>query len=211
MIHLYWRVVVKNYLFLIIIINVALTSCASYRATALNNLSPDLISTTKTKHREDVVVCAKTFDKCDCKKYLDRDVIACGYYPVQLYIENNSNRDYAFSLSRVSLPCARPEEVAEKVHTSTVGRAAGYGAAAFFTCGLFVIPAIVDGVKSSNANAALDSDFCAKAARDQIVYQHSHTNMLIFVPASAYQSTFTVTLLDQGTNQAKTFRVTSAN
>lgn len=191
--------------------SVVLTSCASYRATALNSLSPDVVAISNTNNREDVVVRAKTFDQYDCKKYLDRDVIACGYYPVQLYIENNSNRDYVFSLSRVSLPCASPEEVAEKVHTSTVGRAAGYGAAAFFTCGLFAIPAIVDGLKSSNANAALDSDFCAKAARDRIVYQHSHTNMLMFVPVGSYQSTFTVTLLDQGTNQTKTFRITSAS
>jgi hypothetical protein len=187
---------------LLLIATVSLTSCASYRASALNN--PIV-----TKKRESVVLTAKTFDKSDCKKYLDRNVIRHGYYPVQLYIENNSERDYVFSLNRVTLPCARPEEVAEKCHTSTVGRAAGYGAAAFFTCGLFIIPAIVDGVKSAEANVALDNDFSAKSAKDHIIYRHSHSNMLMFVPVSAYQSTFYVTLIDQVSNEAKTFKVSA--
>ena len=190
-------------------LSIALTSCASYRASSLVNLSPDLVVRSKGSNYENITICAKTYDKNECKKYLDRDVISQGYCPVQLYIENNSDRDYLFSLNRVSLPCARPEEVAEKVHTSTAGRAVGYGAAAVLTCGLFAIPAIVDGVKSSNANSALDNDFAAKAARDQMIYQHSHANMLMFVPASSYQSTFTVTLIDQLTNQSKVFRVSA--
>jgi hypothetical protein len=194
---------------LLLVVCMTLTGCASYQASSLGNLSPILVTSNKTGLHDDVIVCAKTFDKNDCKKYLDRDVIGHGYYPVQIYIENNSDRDYLFSLNRVSLPCARPEEVAEKVHTSTVGRVAGYGAAAFFTCALFVIPAIIDGVKSSNANTALDSDFGAKAARDHVIYQHSHSNMLMFVPSNAYQPTFTVTLIDQSSNRSKLFRVSA--
>lgn len=198
----------KTLLCLLLISGTALTSCASYRASALNNLSPVMVTNSNANSYDDVVICAKTFDKNDCKKFLDRDVIDCGYYPVQLYIENNSERDYAFSLNRVSLPCARPEEVAEKVHTSTVGRAVGYGAASLILWP-FVIPAIVDGVKSAEANRALDSDFGAKSARDHIIHRHSHSNMLMFVPSNAYQSTFFVTLIDQISNQQKTVRVSA--
>lgn len=200
----------KTFLCLLSISSLALTSCASYRAASLSNLSPDMVVMTKRNQDDAVTVCAKTFDSQDCKKYLDRNVIENGYYPVQLYIENNSDKDYLFSLSRVSLPCARPEEVAERVHTSTAGRAVGYGAAALLTCGLFLIPAIVDGVKSAHANQALDSDFEAKSARDHTIYQHSHSNMLMFVPVSDYQPTFSVTLIDQITSMPKTFIVSAA-
>ena len=72
-----------------------------------------------------------------------------------------------------------------------------------------MIPAIIDGVKSSNANTALDSDFGAKAARDHVVYQHSHSNMLLFVPTREYQPTFTITLVDQISNQPKLLRVSA--
>ena len=156
---------------------------------------------------ETILISAKAFNKSDCKKYLDRDVLKKGYQPVQLYIQNNSDKSYLFSLNRVSLSCARPEEVAEKVHTSTVGRAAGYGAAAWFTCGLLAIPAVVDGVKSSQANEALDNDFSAKTARDQTILPHSHLNKLIFVPVNEYQQMFSITLIEQESNKPKTFNI----
>lgn len=189
-----------------LILALTISSCASYEAVALNNLSPD-IYVSKSQNYGGVRIAAKAFNKIECKKYLDRDVISKGYQPIQLSIENNSNDNYYFSLSRISLPCARPEEVAEKVHTSTVGRATGYGAAALLTCGLFAIPAIVDGVKSSHANEALDSDFICKAAKDQTIYPYSHTNMLIFVPVNGFQSNFAITLIDEASSQPKVFHI----
>ena len=98
-----------------------------------------------------------------------------------------------------------PEEVAEQVHTSTVARAAGYGAAALIFWP-FAIPAVVDGVKSAQANDALDDDFCTKSAKDQIIAPHSHVNMLMFVPMQCYNSTFHVTLVDLKNNQPREVR-----
>ncbi len=189
------------------VLALSLTSCASYNASSLNNLSPDIIKTSSSAKSTDVILAAKVFDRRDCKKYLDRDVISKGYQPIQLYIENNTSKNYVFSLSRVSVPCATSEEVAQKVHTSTVGRAAGYGAAAFFTCGLFVIPAVIDGVKSAQANETLDNDFLLKAAKDQVVHSYSRLNMLLFVPIKSYEPNFNVTLIDQNSDQPRTFQV----
>ena len=169
-----------------------LCGCASYNAASLNTLSTDIVKSSDSN--DNLMVVAKAFDKRDCKTYLDRDVIGKGYQPVQLLIQNDSAKNYSFSLSGISLTCARPEEVARKVHTSTVGRAVGYGAASLIFWPLAIpavvgitasyvatsliiwplaIPAIVDGVKSSNANEALDKDFLAKTARDQLLHAHN--------------------------------------
>ncbi len=91
-----------------------------------------MTETSRVSLVNNVVVGAKAFDAADCGKYLDRDVISEGYQPVQRYIQNSSDKDYVFSLNRVSLPTARAEEVSGKVHTDTIARAAGYGAAALF-------------------------------------------------------------------------------
>ncbi len=186
-----------------------LSSCASYNSSTLTNLSPQIIhSDAKIDKIEDCIsVTAKTFTKSDCKQYLDRDVIAKGYQPVQLYIQNNSNNNYSFLVNRVGLSCARADEVAKKVHTSTVGRVVGYSAAAFLTCGLFIIPAIVDGIKSSEANEALDNDFLSKTARDQLIAPHSHFNKLIFVPVTEYQNDFNITLINCESNEPETFNL----
>ena len=133
-------------------------------------------------------------------------MIAEGYQPVQLSIQNNTDKEYFFALDRVGLSLARSEEVAEKVHTSTVGRATGYSIGALFFWPL-AIPAIVDGIKSANANEALDLDFSIKAARDQVIFRYSNFNKLLFVPVSEYQSMFTVTLIEHESNQPKTVNV----
>jgi len=187
-------------------IAMALTSCASYSASPLCNPSADLIQI--APRNEGISVVSKTFTRSDCDRFLDRDVLAEGYQPVQIYIQNDSDKNYVFSLNRITLPIARPEEVAEKVHTSTVGRATGYGVGAIILWPL-AIPAIVDGIKSSDANDALDNDFAAKAARDQVIFPHSRFNAIIFVPVHAYQNSYTLTLIDQDSRQPKIFNITS--
>lgn len=191
----------------IIASTVLLASCASYTASPLCNPSADLIQT--APKIRDILVVSKTFSQEDCAHFLDRDVIGEGYQPVQIYIENNSDKTYLFSLNRISLPVARSQEVAQKVHTSTVGRAVGYGAGALIFWPL-AIPAIVDGIKSSEANVALDIDFASKAAKeDQEIAAHSRFNAIIFVPKEGYKNSYTITLLDQKNQKPKIFNVLS--
>ena len=181
-----------------------LGGCASYRAAPLHTI------TTKESwmpwKAQDILIAARAFDEEDCKHYLDRDVISKGYLPIQITIENKSDHNYLFSLDRVSLSCVDAEEVAEQVHTSTVGRAAGYGAAALFFWP-FAIPAVVDGVLSVQANESLDLDFASKGAKDQVIAAHAHVNMVMFVPEIDFNNVFNITLLDTQTNQPREFTV----
>jgi len=155
-----------------------------------------------------VLVAGKALNEADCLKYLGRNVRDYGYQPVQIIIKNNSDKEIIFSPDQISLPCARAEDVVEQAHTSTVGRATGYGAAAVLTCGLFAIPAIIDGVKSSNANTALDSDYFAKVAKRQVISPNSKMNAIIFVPSGSYTDSFKITLLEEGSNRAYKVPVT---
>jgi hypothetical protein len=173
------------------------TSCASYKATTLSNLPHE------ASKGDEVTIVARAFTKEDCKKYLDRDVIAKGYQPIHLYIENATERTYLFALERLTLATVPPDEVAKQVHTSTWGRTLGYGAAAFIATPLFIIPAVVDGVKSSKANDILDQDFANKAAKNQLIGPFSQVNMLVFVPADSTQKSFSVTLLDEKNSKPK--------
>lgn len=189
---------------------VMLSGCASYNAAPLNTLSSEAVHSVSSDKSSDIFITAKAYDKRDCKRYLDRDVIAKGYQPVQLYIQNNSDRSYSFSLSRIDLAYARQEEVAGKVHTSTVGRILGYGIPGVVVLWPLVIPAVVDGIKSSEANDALDYDFSAKTARDQTIIPYSHFNKIIFVPVSDFQQSFNITLIDQESNTPKVFKVVAS-
>lgn len=181
-----------------------LTACASYNAMALGNLS---VVQTQGQTEDGVVVVAKAFNKVDCKRYLDRDVLAEGYQPIQICIQNDSDKNYLFTPDRISLPCASMEEVAARVYTSTAGRIVGYGVFGVLFCWPLIIPAVVDGVKSSQANKALDIDFAAKVAHNQTILSHSRLNKIIFVPLREYQSSFSVTLVDAETGTPKNVRI----
>lgn len=178
------------------------TSCASYKAQTLSNLTPQTASFSEKK--ENIVVSCKAFTEADCKRYLDRNVIDKGFQPIQITVENDSKRYLIFSKTNIGLPCADPAYVADKVHTSTAGRATAYGVGALILWPL-AIPAIVDGVKSSNANESLDRDFAGKASQEQIILPYGKLNGLIFVPVESYRENFTLTLVDKETQEPINF------
>ena len=188
---------------------VLLSGCAGYQAAPLSALYPQLHSSSENSENSEgvaVVVC-KEFSKEECKRYLDRDVIKEGYQPVQISIQNNSKKAYLFSPQNVSLPTVPCERVADSVHTDTAGRIAGYSVGALFIWPL-LIPAVVDGIKSSNANGSLDSDFADKTAKDQVLYSGAIMNALLFVPKGSVQKSFTVTLIDKETNKPEVVNCT---
>lgn len=178
-----------------------LSSCASYKAVSLNtNLTPEYVP--QGAEVPEIAIGAKAFSKYDCKMYLDRDVLSEGYQPVQLTIQNNSKRTLQFIMNGLSLPHVPAEHVAQTVHTSTIGRIVGYSVGSLLLWPL-IIPAIVDGIKSSEANKQLDHDFIAKSAKDQILYPHGRMNGLVFVPLRDFTDSFTVSLVDKETNHVE--------
>jgi hypothetical protein len=192
---------IKNSI-LVLVIALLATSCANYKAQSLSNITVD--STAFYEKKEGITVSCKAFTPQDCKRYLDRDVIAKGIQPIQISIDNDSKHILMFSKSNISIPCADTDYVANKVHTSTVGRSTAYGVGAIIFWPL-AIPAIVDGVKSSDANDQLDNDFAGKASRDQIIQPYGTLNGLIFVPVESYQESFTLTLVDRETKEPIVF------
>ena len=188
---------VKNYIVFVsgLVLLIGLSGCAGYKARPLPKL------TKRSLDEKSISLDYRVFDKSDCKKYLDRDVIKQGYQPILISITNNSNRAIQFSRKNINLPTIDAYEVAQKVHTNTVGRAVGYGTAAVLSCGLFAIPAIVDGVGSAKANDQLDIDFDTKTLRDQVIEPSETVNGLIFVPIESFKANFKIVLSEPKTSQ----------
>lgn len=175
-----------------------LTACARYEAESLAPIKMEYAPHSQTV--KEVSVACKALSKNECKRYLGRDVVEEGYQPVQITVTNDSNRYLLFSTSALSLPCASPDAVAQSVHTSTWGRAAAYGVGALFLWPL-AVPAIVDGVSSSNANLKLDNDYQSKSAHDQVIQPYSTTNAVIFVPTDSFEDHMSITLIDKASSK----------
>ncbi len=184
-----------------------LSGCAGYRTQPLVRLETPAGAVAEKK--DAITFAYHAFTRKDCAKYLDRDVIKKGYQPVHISIVNNTKRSVYFSRSKISLVTANAEEVAELVHTNTAGRAAGYGIAGIFLWPL-LIPAIVDGIGSSEANKKLDADFTRKALCDQTIRALESLNGLIFVPVESYKPDFEITLIDSETAEPIVLRTNQA-
>lgn len=183
---------------------ILLTGCANYQASTLSSLSGD--SMIHAAENPNITAEWKVFDKKDCQTYLGRNLIAEGVIPVQMTIRNYSEDDLSISPDNFNIPIQSPAEVAKKVHTSTTGRAVGWGIGGLFVWPLF-IPAIYDGIKSAQANRSLDSDYQSKALTEQTIKPYKTLNTLIFVPKEQMKQNIEMFLVNEKTHEKVVFSI----
>lgn len=175
-----------------------LAGCASYEASMLTSLPVQ--SAVQSRHNPNVLVTWKIFNDQDSKIYLGRDLISEGYIPIQMTIRNNSADPMYLHPHNFSVPLPPINEVANKMHTSTAARVTGWGVPGLILWPLLV-PAIYDGIKSKEANAALDADYFAKAIKEQTIQPHSSFNGVLFLPKQMAKQPLEMFLVNQRTNE----------
>ena len=167
-----------------------LTGCADYKASSLSSIPSETVIISgqeRFKQEPAVSVSCKVFDRKDCERYLGRNILSKGYVPIQLTIRNETNDSMYLSSDHFNVSLTPPKEVAEKVHTSTVGRVCGWAAAGLFFSP-FIIPAIYDGVMSSKANRSLDKDYGTKTLRECTILPYTQFNGIIFLSKSQWRN-----------------------
>ncbi len=164
-----------------IIVLLGASGCAHYKGRPLMRLAtPTAQNSTKS-----ISFAYHQFNANDCKVFFDRNILAKGYQPIHIAINNNTKRHLNLFKSNISLPCTPAEDVAQTLHTNTMNRVLCYGIPGLLIWPL-IIPAIVDGVGSSNANKKLDRDFARKELCDQIISPFNKINGVICVPKECF-------------------------
>lgn len=179
-----------------------LAGCASYNASTLSMLNEQ--GAMVSEKSNEVLLTWKAFDSYDSKRYLGRDVIEEGYVPVQLTIINNSPDPMYLNPQNFSVPLASYKEVASKVRTSTGGRVAAWGVPGLFFWPL-LIPAIVDGFGSANANETLDADYESKTIKEQVIYSRSTCNGVVFIPKKYLDQKIKMYVVNKKTDEKVNF------
>ena len=177
-----------------------LSGCASYEPKALNHLGYEgeatvctLKSMTDT-YGDHIKLYAAILSSSKVRSCFNRDIGSKGYKIVQFTIVNNSDKSFVLSNSNIGASIANPDQVAKLVHTSTAGRATGYTLGSLILWPL-IIPAVVDGVKSSEANDQLDTDFSERCPEVCYIPAHATRNHVIFMPKHSFLNTFELVLL----------------
>lgn len=164
-------------------------------------------STGKIEEQQDVKVSATLLTERDCCYYFSRRVLEKGYQPIQLCIRNNSASSYVFDATRLNIQIEDRDFIVKLLQLDTAKRVAPYAITGLFL-GIFFIPAIVEGVKSSQANKELDRDFSKRVISSDsrvVIAPDSTFNKVMFVRADNMNPELAVDLICRKTKKKLNF------
>ncbi len=180
-----------------------LQGCASYRAGVLP--TRDVFLYDNKQEQDGLNVAVDILDAKETKRVFQFKLQSKNVQPVYLVIDNRSDKTYEFSKANINKQCYSAEEVADKFQFSTAGRATTYGVAGLFIWPL-LIPAVVDGVGSANANQKIQDDYAYKAIQDKSrIAPNGMLTGIVFVPNMKPGEDFTIRLTDVADNTVKRF------
>ena len=144
---------------------------------------------------EGVHIRAKAYTAMESENYLNRDLIKKGYQPIQVTIQNNTQKTYFLSDQGIDLQTASSKAVASKVMRASIPRSIAYKVAGFFFWP-FIIPGTIDTIKTFHSHAKMKKDYYAKSikAEEETLAPYSLVNRVIFVKVGESTESFTLYL-----------------
>jgi len=147
-----------------------------------------------------VHISAKAYDSKESKTYLNRDLIAKGYIPVQVTIQNNTAKKFLLSRKGVDLSHATVTNVTHSVNRNYIPRSIGFKVAAIFFWP-FLIPSTIDTIITLKSHCHMKRDYFAKSIKDQeeAILPYSSVHRILFVRSERFSDSFTLHLRDYQT------------
>lgn len=144
---------------------------------------------------EGIHISAKGYSARDSIVYLDRDLLYRGLQPLQVTIQNNTDRSYFLSNCGIDLPNVSPRAVAGNITQSAIPRSIALRIASFFFWPI-IIPATIDSIITTKTYFNIKHDYYAKSIKDrpELIIPYSTVNRIIFVPADQMTDAFTLYL-----------------
>lgn len=183
--------------------SLVLSGCATYSAGRLP--SSDVSNFKDMQDQDGLKVAVKFFDARESKQIFGVGKVYDLYQPIYIAIDNRTKSSYQFSkgasVNKQSVPA---EEVAKNCGFSTVGRATTYGVLGLFIWPL-LIPAVVDGVGSAQANQKMESDYTYKEMKDDRVQPNGLLNGVLFIDKMKSGEELAIRLQNTDDNEIKLF------
>ncbi|MDD5680677.1 MAG: hypothetical protein PHI59_05515 [Candidatus Omnitrophica bacterium] len=179
-----------------------LSGCATYSAARLP--SSDVTSFNNFQDQDGLKVAVKFFDARESKKVFGVDKVHEVCQPAYIIIDNRTKASYEVKKSMLSKQSIPAEEVAKQCGFSTVGRATTYGVLGLFVWP-FLIPAVVDGVGSAQANQRMQDDYMYKEIKDDRVQPNGLLNGVVFFDKMKDGEELTIRLRNVDTSEIKLF------
>jgi hypothetical protein len=159
--------------------------------------------------QESVLVRCKTLADHECYHYFDNRILEHGVQPLQLYIQNDSDKYFVFTGKDISLPIMGKGDVGAMLYKNIVSRSFVWGFGALFYWPAFIPILLVDGILCLQANKEIGDDitsFCISKTEKLVVAPHSRLHKVLFIQESDYHHHFTLALHEQESDHELVFR-----
>jgi hypothetical protein len=158
---------------------------------------------------EKVLLRIKPLRDFECAYYFDNRLVSRGIQPIQLSIQNESEKYYVLNGQDISLPLLGKRDVGAVLYKNIVGRSVVWlvGVAVFWK--LFLPVLLVDTLFCVQANKEISNDvssMCINPKQKVVVAPRSKIHKILFVPADKYHHHMTIVLKEQENNGEITFR-----
>lgn len=161
--------------------------------------------------KDDLTLGVHAYTVKECKSYFDKNLIAQGYCPIHLSINNRTPDTYVLRPSYITLSMASPQKIAQLLHynTSLIVTSTCCPALLFFwpAIPLVIVPA---GLEMRRYNKKIDQriDRTAIDVEDTVeIPPYSKVDKLIFVHSTDYQPQFEIMLYNNTKRSLVTFNV----
>ena len=145
------------------------------------------------------------FNATESKKTFGVGKVYRLYQPVFIAINNRTTDTYTFRRESMKPASVSAEDVAKECKFSTAWRAGTYGVMGLFLLPL-IIPAIVDGIGSAQANKEMKTDYLLKEIPNGEIDPGAALFGVAFVERKNYDGTLTISLKDVNRTDEKFYR-----
>lgn len=195
-------------------VSLLLSGCAHYKSRPFKQVGrdgrmPSLIGQVDDK----VLVHAHALSKTEVSHYFGSRVASRKKAtPVLLTVNNPTKKVLVLDAWDIGLHLRHVDDVLRDVKYNAAQRIITWSVLGLFIP-LFFIPAVVDGVNSTEANQSMQQDFYDRVLSCDSyikIYPHSTMSRVMFVQDSSWQKAFDVKIADRKTGQKTTINVTIA-
>ena len=182
-----------------------LGGCGYHRPQAV--LAPPTEGQSQTQ--KNVLVRIKPLRDFECSYYFDNRLVSRGVQPLQLYIQNDSDRYYVLSASDISIALLGKRDVGSRLYKNIVGRSVVWFVGALFFWKLFIPVLFIDTLFCLQANKEIGTDLaslCVNPKQKIVIAPQSRTHKVLFVESDMYHHHLTIPLQEQGKEEILSFR-----
>jgi len=202
------KLIRKNFFTILAVSTSFLLVLTSWNAHKINLLKPQVQISPFGPEEGKLIVTAKAYTHEESKIYLQRDLVDRGVQPLEVTIQNNTDKKYSVTASSVDLPRIDPKKVAFKVTKSAIPRSVAWKIASFLFWPLS-IPGTIDGIRTWHNHQLLKKNFNAKSFKDEVILPFSTMHRVLFVPQDKFKTNFDVTLIDIDTLRPTVIKTSS--